>query len=76
MEGFTLGDQCMYCTTISTRSVWWQKLSPLQFWDVSFFQQTMSRNRSCEIMRFLRFDLPSTRSARLQTDKSALISDI
>ena len=45
-------------------------------WGVSFFQQTLSRIRSREIMRFLRFDLRSTRSARLQTDKFALISDI
>ena len=45
-------------------------------WGVSFFQQTMSRNRCREIMRFLRFDLRSTRSACLQTDKFALISDI
>ena len=34
----------------------------------------MSRNLCREIMRFLRFDLRSTRSARLQTDKFALIS--
>ena len=31
-------------------------------WGVSFFQQTMPRNRCREIMRFLHcFDLPSTR---------------
>ena len=36
----------------------------------------MSRNRCREIMRFLRFDLRSTRSTRLQTDKFALILDI
>ena len=36
----------------------------------------MSRNRCHEIMRFLRFDLRSTRSARLQTDKFAFISNI
>ena len=36
----------------------------------------MSRNRCREIMRFLRFDLRNKRSARLQTDKFALISDI
>ena len=41
-----------------------------------FFQQTMPRNRCREIMRFLRFDLRSTRSARLQTDKFALTLDI
>ena len=45
-------------------------------WGVSFFSQTMSRNRCREILRFLRFDLRSTRSTRLQTDKFALISDI
>ena len=45
-------------------------------WGVSFFQQTMSRNRCHEIIRFLRFDLRSTKSARWQTDKFALISDI
>ena len=36
----------------------------------------MSRNRCRKIMCFLRFDLLSTRSARLQTDKFALISNI
>ena len=36
----------------------------------------MLRNRCREIMRFLCFDLRSTRSARLQTDKFAPISDI
>ena len=45
-------------------------------WGVSFFQQTMSRNRCREIIRFLRFDLRSTKLARWQTDKFALISDI
>ena len=33
-------------------------------WGVSFFQQTMSRNRCREIIRFLRFDLRSTKPAR------------
>ena len=41
-----------------------------------FFQQTMTRNRCCKIMRFLRFDLRSTKSARLQTDKFAFNSNI
>ena len=45
-------------------------------WSVSFFQQTMSRNCCREIVRFLCFDLRNTRSARLQTDKFALIPDI
>ena len=41
-----------------------------------FLFSTMSRNRLCEIMRFLRCNLRSTRSALLQTDSIALISDI
>ena len=45
-------------------------------WGVSFFQQTMSRNRCREIIRFLQLDLSSTKLARWQTDKFALISDI
>ena len=36
----------------------------------------MTRNRWREIIRFLRFDLRSTRSTRLQTEKFALILDI
>ena len=45
-------------------------------WGILFFQQTMSRNRCLEIMRFLRFDLHSTRSSCLQTNKFALFMDI
>ena len=45
-------------------------------WGVLFFLQIMSRNCCREIMRFLCFDLRSTKSARLQTDKFALISNI
>ena len=41
-----------------------------------FFPDTMGRNRFCEIMRFLRFDLRNTRLSRLQTNKFALISAI
>ena len=43
-------------------------------WGLSFFPETLGRNRFCEIMRFLRFDLRSTRLSRLQTNKFALIS--
>ena len=56
------------------------KTPPLQFrnkeWGVSFFQQTTLKNLCREIMRFLCFDLRSTRSTRLQTDKFGLISDV
>jgi len=40
------------------------------------FSADMSRNRFREIRRFLRFDLRSTRSVRLRTDKFALISEV
>ena len=45
-------------------------------WGVPFFPETMGRNRFCEIMRFLRFDLRSTKLPRLQTNKFALISAV
>ena len=57
-----------------------KNLPILEFWDknwgVPFFPETMGRNRFCEIMRFLRFDLRSTRLSRLQTNKFALISAV
>ena len=43
---------------------------------MSFFSETMARNRFGEILRFLRFDMRSTRSIRLQADKFALVSDL
>ena len=78
--GFTLLAQCVYCSAI-WRAAYGGKNFPLynfcnEEWSVSFFQQTMSKNRCREIIRFLRFDLRSTKSARWQTDKFALISDI
>ena len=45
----------------------WNKI-----WGPPFFTQTISRNRFYEIMRFLRFDIKSTRSLRLATDQFAL----
>ena len=36
----------------------------------------MARNRFREILRFLRFDMRSIRSIRLQADKFALVSDL
>ncbi len=36
----------------------------------------MSRNRFKEILRFIRFDMKSSRSQRLQTDKLALASEV
>ena len=45
-------------------------------WGVSFFSETMARNRFREILHFLRFDMHSTRSIRLQADKFALVTDL
>ena len=42
-------------------------------WGVPFFPGAMGRNRFCEIIRFLQFDMRSTRLSRRQTDKFALI---
>ena len=36
----------------------------------------MDRNRFCEIMKFFRFDMRSTRFSRLQTDEFALTSNV
>ena len=44
-------------------------------WRVSLCKSAMSRNRFCEILQFLRFDVKSNRSHRLQTDKFALFSE-
>ena len=45
-------------------------------WVVPLCNSVMSRNRFCEILRFLRFDMKSNRSHRLQTDKFALFSEV
>ena len=45
-------------------------------WGPSFFRNTMSRNRFTEIMKYLRFDLRSTRSFRIKADKFAMVSEI
>jgi len=45
-------------------------------WGLPICKSTMSRNRFLEITRFIRFDVKSTRSTRLQTDKFALFSDV
>ena len=44
-------------------------------WGVPLCKSVMSRNRFCEILRLLRFDVKLNRSNRLQTDKFALFSE-
>ncbi|XP_035227783.1 uncharacterized protein LOC118199990 [Stegodyphus dumicola] len=41
-------------------------------WGPPFFRETMSRNRFRDIMKYLRFDLKSTRTQRLESDKFSL----
>lgn len=45
-------------------------------WGPLFFTNTMPRNMFTEIMKFIRFDLKTTRSERLKTDKFAMASFI
>ena len=77
----SLGEFNAFIALLYVRGAYGDKNFPLynfwnKEWNVIFFQQTMSKNRCREIMRFLRFDLRSTRLARSRTDKFALISDI
>lgn len=44
-------------------------------WGPPVFRETMSRNRFREIMRYLRFDVRSSRAERLATNKFALASE-
>ena len=43
-------------------------------WGSAFFHDTMSRDRYREILKFIRFDIRSTRSQCLMTDQFALVS--
>lgn len=45
-------------------------------WGPPIFRETMARNRFREILRFLRFDMKSTRAVRLQSNKFALAAEI
>ena len=45
-------------------------------WGPPFFRVVIPRYRLQDIMEYLRFDMKSTRSERLKTDKFALFSDI
>jgi len=55
---------------LPVKSLWDKK------WGLGFFKQTMARNRFCEILKYLRFDVKSTRTSRLQHDKFALASEV
>lgn len=54
----------------SVKHIWSKK------WGPPFFKTIMSRDRYTEILKFIRFDMKSTRSERLKSDKFALFSTI
>ena len=54
----------------STEHIWSKQ------WGASYFRETISRDRYKELLRFLRFDVRSTRSDRLKDDKFALFSAV
>lgn len=45
-------------------------------WKCDIFPKTMARNRFCDILRFLRLDVKTTRRRQLEVDRFALASDI
>ncbi|KAJ8881613.1 hypothetical protein PR048_018099 [Dryococelus australis] len=45
-------------------------------WSIRFYCERMSRNRFQEILRFIRFDVKSSKPGRLEQDKFTLVSDI
>ena len=45
-------------------------------WGPSFFRQTMSRDPCKELLKFIRFDVRSSRIQRVQSERFALISNI
>ncbi|XP_040580526.1 piggyBac transposable element-derived protein 4-like [Lepeophtheirus salmonis] len=51
-----------------TEVIWSRKLG------INLFRNTIPRDRYKELLRYIRFDIRSTRSQRLQNDKFALIS--
>ena len=55
---------------ISVKCLWSKQ------WGCNSFCSIMSRNKFTEIMRFLRFELKSTRNERRKTDKFCLFSEI
>nr|CAH7767135.1 unnamed protein product [Callosobruchus chinensis] len=55
---------------MSYKDLWHKK------WGPPFFTETMSRNRFTEIMKYLRFDIQSTRIQRKKTDRFCLASEI
>ena len=54
-----------------TNIVLWNKK-----WELPYFHETMSRVDFHVILKYIRFDMKTTRDSRLQTDKFALISEI
>lgn len=73
--------ECVLVDLLYVRGTYEAKNIELEsFWDnlwgIRIFPETMSRNRFREIMRYIRFDIKSTRKQRLAEDKFALVSEI
>lgn len=56
--------------TLPLKSLWSSE------WGLPFCKTSMTRSRFSEVMKFLRFDMKSTRSQRIVNDKFALASEI
>ncbi|XP_041694792.1 uncharacterized protein LOC121533094 isoform X1 [Coregonus clupeaformis] len=70
-----------FIALLYVRGLYGGKNTPLEsLWSdrygITFFRDTMPRNRLREIMRYLRFDARETRRMRLETDKFALVSEV
>ena len=52
------------------RHIWSKK------WGPAIFQKIMARDRYLELIRYIRFDVRTTRTERLQTDKFCLVSNV
>lgn len=55
---------------LAVKSLWSTK------WGLPLCKMAMARNRFLEILKYLRFDIKSTRSERLKHDRFALISEV
>jgi hypothetical protein len=60
----------LHAKGLSTDALWSTK------WGNRYFNETMSQKRFKEVMRYLRFDIKSTRSQRLLNDRFTLVSEV
>jgi hypothetical protein len=78
---FTLEELECFIGLLYARGIMGAKNIPLhelwtEKWGNNIFRKTMPRDRFKEILRYIRFDEKTSRSARLENDKFALFSEI